>query len=119
MSNFICSECGMTNIDCGRAGYKTPKEIELEKELKLYKRAIERTDRIEKCLNQEGQIKRLQEQLRIAKRVLENYANEENWDDCRSYNFYTDNVDLVEKAQFREKGYEQAKIALEEMEGVQ
>ena len=34
MSNFICSECGMTNIDCGGAGYKTPKEIELEKENK-------------------------------------------------------------------------------------
>ena len=34
MSNFICSECGMTNIDCGVAGYKTPKEIELEKKIK-------------------------------------------------------------------------------------
>ena len=34
MSNFICSECGMSNIDCGGAGYKTPKEIELEKENK-------------------------------------------------------------------------------------
>lgn len=34
MSNFICSECGMTNIDCGGDGYKTPKEIELEKENK-------------------------------------------------------------------------------------
>lgn len=34
MSNFICSECGMTNVDCGCAGYKTPKEIELEKEIK-------------------------------------------------------------------------------------
>lgn len=34
MSNFICSECGMTNIDCGYSGYKTPKEIELEKENK-------------------------------------------------------------------------------------
>ena len=33
MSNFICSECGMTNIDCGRAGYKTPKEIELEHQI--------------------------------------------------------------------------------------
>ena len=33
MSNFICPECGMTNIDCGRDGYKTPKEIELEKQI--------------------------------------------------------------------------------------
>ena len=35
MSNFICSECGMTNIDCGHAGYKTPKEIELEKKVHI------------------------------------------------------------------------------------
>lgn len=118
MSNFICSECGMTNIDCGRAGYKTPKEIELEKEVKLYKRAIERTDRIEKCLNQEGQIKRLQEQLRIATNALEQYADEENWDDIRSYNFSIDDTYFVEKAEFREKGYELAKKSLKEMKGV-
>lgn len=30
MSNFICPNCGMTNIDCGHAGYKTPREIDLE-----------------------------------------------------------------------------------------
>lgn len=30
MSNFKCSECGMINIDCGKEGYKTPREIELE-----------------------------------------------------------------------------------------
>ena len=30
MSNFKCSECGMINIDCGKAGFKTPREIELE-----------------------------------------------------------------------------------------
>lgn len=40
MSNFICSECGMTNIDCGGAGYKTPKEIELEKENEKLKKDI-------------------------------------------------------------------------------
>ena len=32
MSNFKCSECGMINIDCGKQGYKTPRELELEKE---------------------------------------------------------------------------------------
>ena len=32
MSNFKCSECGTVNIDCGKEGYKTPREIELEKE---------------------------------------------------------------------------------------
>lgn len=30
MSNFVCPHCGMTNIDCGGKGYKTPREIELE-----------------------------------------------------------------------------------------
>ena len=40
MSNFICSECGMTNIDCGFSGYKTPKEIELEKENEKLKKCI-------------------------------------------------------------------------------
>lgn len=40
MSNFICKECGMTNIDCGGAGYKTPKEIELEEELNSLKERL-------------------------------------------------------------------------------
>lgn len=35
MSNFQCPHCGMTNIDCGRDGYKTPKEMELEAERDL------------------------------------------------------------------------------------
>lgn len=30
MSNFICPTCGFNNIDCGKAGYKTGREIELE-----------------------------------------------------------------------------------------
>ena len=42
MSNFICSECGLTNIDCVSAGYKTTKEIELEKKLEIATKALER-----------------------------------------------------------------------------
>ena len=34
MSNFTCPTCGLTNIDCGKAGYKTAREIELERLLK-------------------------------------------------------------------------------------
>lgn len=34
MSNFKCSECGMINFDCGKGGFKTPREIELEKRVK-------------------------------------------------------------------------------------
>ena len=37
MSNFECPHCGMINIDCGKEGYKTPREIELKKENKTLK----------------------------------------------------------------------------------
>ena len=40
MSNFICQTYGMTNIDCGKAGYKTEREIELEKKLDIAAKAI-------------------------------------------------------------------------------
>lgn len=33
MSNFTCPTCGLTNIDCGKAGYKTKREIELEEKV--------------------------------------------------------------------------------------
>lgn len=33
MSNFKCPVCHMANIDCGQDGYKTDKEIKLEKEI--------------------------------------------------------------------------------------
>lgn len=57
MSNFICEKCGMTNIDCGYQGYKTEREIELEKQL-----------------DREIKINRKM------KSVLEKYADEKNWD---------------------------------------
>lgn len=40
MSNFTCPTCGLTNIDCGKAGYKTAREIELEKELEIAVKAL-------------------------------------------------------------------------------
>ena len=40
MSNFICPTCGLTNIDCGKAGYKTAREIELEKKLEIAEKAL-------------------------------------------------------------------------------
>ena len=40
MSNFVCSNCGTPYIDCGDAGYKTPKEIELEKKLDIAVKAL-------------------------------------------------------------------------------
>lgn len=40
MSNFTCPTCGLTNIDCGKAGYKTAREIELEKKLEIAVQAL-------------------------------------------------------------------------------
>ncbi len=42
MSNFTCPTCGLTNIDCGKAGYKTTREIELEKKLEIAVKALEK-----------------------------------------------------------------------------
>lgn len=41
MSNFTFQTCGLTNIDCGKAGYKTAREIELEKKLEIAVKALE------------------------------------------------------------------------------
>lgn len=58
MSNFTCPTCGLTNIDCGKAGYKTAREIELEK------------------------------QLEIAVKALEKYADKKNWKDIEIFDLY-------------------------------
>lgn len=46
MSNFICPTCGFTNIDCGKAGYKTDREIELEKKLEIAIKALEKIGKV-------------------------------------------------------------------------
>ena len=40
MSNFQCPECGMINIDCGWGKFKTPRELELEKENEMLKEKL-------------------------------------------------------------------------------
>ena len=63
MSNFRCSECGMTNIDCGYAGYKTPKEIELEKKVHILNEAnMKLENELGHFADLSKTIKRLQEQ---------------------------------------------------------
>lgn len=42
MSNFICPTYGFNNIDCGKAGYKTAREIELEKKLDIAVKALKK-----------------------------------------------------------------------------
>lgn len=79
MSNFICSKCGMTNIDCGGAGYKTPKEIELENQIAdLSKKVHILNEANMKLENELGRfadlsktIERLQEQLKEANAIIE------------------------------------------------
>lgn len=46
MSNFICPTCGMTNIDYEKAGYKTEREIELEKKLEIAVEALEEISKL-------------------------------------------------------------------------
>lgn len=40
MTSFVCPHCGMVNIDCGKEGYKTCKEVELETEVAKLKYLI-------------------------------------------------------------------------------
>lgn len=35
MSNIKCNTCGVISYDCGKEGYKTAREIKLEKQLKI------------------------------------------------------------------------------------
>ena len=51
MSNFICPTCGMNNIDCGKAGYKTDREIELEKKLEIAIKAMNSAGNCLTCMD--------------------------------------------------------------------
>lgn len=46
MSHFVCPKCGMTNIDCGRDGYKTEREIELEQQVKCLQEQLKEANHI-------------------------------------------------------------------------
>ena len=54
MSNFTCPTCGLTNIDCGKAGYKTAREIELEKKLEIAIKALKEIARDKTTEEQQG-----------------------------------------------------------------
>lgn len=47
MSNFKCNKCGFINIDCGKDGYKTPKEIELELKVKDLEEEMKKSTELE------------------------------------------------------------------------
>lgn len=40
MSNYQCKECGTNHIDCGQAGYKTARELQLERQAGVYQHAL-------------------------------------------------------------------------------
>lgn len=94
MSNFICPTCGVKNIDCGKAGYKTAREIELEKEI----------DRLS------DKNAKLEKKLSIAVKALRYYANSNCWDDC----FYNGRIKV--SAYLQTAGYKTAQQALKEIE---
>lgn len=82
MSNFTCPTCGLTNIDCGKAGYKTAREIELEKKLK------------------------------IAVKALEEYADPYKWNNCIMKFIAYDQQEIVNNGCFTSNGFEEAQKAL-------
>lgn len=53
MSNFVCDSCGMVIIDCGKEGFKTDREIKLEKELEQVKNQYEAVVKQNKSLQAE------------------------------------------------------------------
>lgn len=71
MSSFTCPTCGLISYDCGKAGFKTKREMELEEEvaagLRREKIHLNRAFRAEK-------------KLEIAVKALEKYANTPTYD---------------------------------------
>lgn len=56
MSSFICPTCGLNNIDCGKAGYKTDREIELEMVLENCKELRKENEQLRKELSEHKEI---------------------------------------------------------------
>lgn len=84
MSNFICPTCGFSNIDCGKDGYKTTREIELEKENKRLKEGAASIARGQTLVDELGDyeaiiehIKGLNKKLEIAVKVIDTILNDE------------------------------------------
>lgn len=70
-----------------------------------YKQLVSKTEQLEKKLD-------------IATKALELYADDGNWCNCLSWNGFMEDNEVVEDGQFGEYGYEPARKALKEMEGV-
>lgn len=86
MSNYKCSECGTVNIDCGLGVFKTPREIELEKEneaIKAQRDTYANLMNVYKNISKGRQdseividyIDKLKQKLKIAEKSIEFLAN--------------------------------------------
>ena len=77
MSNFKCSKCGTINVDCGKEGYKTPREIELEKRVKDLEQKLNAqfAEMEEKLTAEEMKNNKLKEKLKIAEEALNDIKN--------------------------------------------
>lgn len=101
MSNLICPTCGFNNIDCGKAGYKTDREIELEKENKRLRDGAASIARGQALVDELGDyeaiiehIKELNKKLDIAVKAFEeielyrydvNDIDQEDWFKIATY----------------------------------
>lgn len=65
----------------------------------------------------EKKISDLEEKLRIATKTLEKYAEKENWQDCRTNEWYPEDSHTVELGLFAENGYTAAEQTLAKIKG--
>ena len=103
MSNFKCKECGTINIDCGKEGFKTPREIELEKKLNAQFAEME-----EKLTAEEMENYKLKEKLKIAEEALNDIKNSFFEDEDKEIITHAESIYY----------YSKAKETLQKMKGV-
>lgn len=103
MSNFKCKECGTINIDCGKEGFKTPREIELEKKLNAQFAEME-----EKLTAEEMKNYKLKEKLKIAEEALNDIKNSFFEDEDKEIITHAESIYY----------YSKAKETLQKMKGV-
>lgn len=90
MSNITCPTCGVISYDCGKAGFKTKREMELEKENKRLREGAASIARGQALVDEFGyyeaiieHIKELEKKLDTAVKALKEVIKEnESCMDC-------------------------------------
>lgn len=75
MSNFQCDKCGMINIDCGKDGFKTPREIKLEVYVKELKEQLELNTANAVVIDMAQRLYKLKQTLTEIKEIAEPFCN--------------------------------------------